>query len=399
MREYVELLFSAKLLKVVFATETLGVGINMPARTVVFTQLDKPATAADFRTLRRDEFWQMAGRSGRRGMDVEGFVVYYPLHACSSGETLRSVLLGALPTATSQLKLDPHLVLRSLCIGPSSVLTDASFKAETSRRRVVELEKALSHAPCSADDRGRVEAYAALLQKSNGESSFFIKPTPKQRKATESAIKAMRFVGIDALALELTRQKKLEAEIADERASCDDEWDASLAWLVREGYAVCDPTSTTIKGRASAQMSDGHPLIRGAVLAEGLLDDLDFVELTGWLACFTGCASLSSSPSTPMPPHMARSFELAEAHRVQLHDVRAVLAAWIASGLSLAAIDVDFAHRGGFVKAVLRVVAFVDELKPILLGMEKYELLNRLDGHQGRLMAGIVTNASLYTRF
>jgi len=42
LREYVELLFQARLIKVVFATETLAVGVNMPARTVVFTQLDKP---------------------------------------------------------------------------------------------------------------------------------------------------------------------------------------------------------------------------------------------------------------------------------------------------------------------------------------------------------------------
>ena len=42
LREYVELCFQQKLIKLVFATETLAVGVNMPARTVVFTQLDKP---------------------------------------------------------------------------------------------------------------------------------------------------------------------------------------------------------------------------------------------------------------------------------------------------------------------------------------------------------------------
>lgn len=42
LREFVELCFQERLIKVVFATETLAVGVNMPARTVVFTQLDKP---------------------------------------------------------------------------------------------------------------------------------------------------------------------------------------------------------------------------------------------------------------------------------------------------------------------------------------------------------------------
>ena len=69
LREYVELCFQQKLVKLVFATETLAVGVNMPARTVVFSQLDKPndGDLPGHRPLRPDEFWQMAGRAGRRG--------------------------------------------------------------------------------------------------------------------------------------------------------------------------------------------------------------------------------------------------------------------------------------------------------------------------------------------
>ena len=68
LREFVELCFQQKLVKLVFATETLAVGVNMPARTVVFTQLDKPNDGGKggHRSLRPDEFWQMAGRAGRR---------------------------------------------------------------------------------------------------------------------------------------------------------------------------------------------------------------------------------------------------------------------------------------------------------------------------------------------
>ena len=67
-------------MKLVFATETLAVGVNMPARTVVFSQLDKPndGELPGHRPLRPDEFWQMAGRAGRRGMDDVGYVVYAP---------------------------------------------------------------------------------------------------------------------------------------------------------------------------------------------------------------------------------------------------------------------------------------------------------------------------------
>ncbi|MGC1306021.1 MAG: DEAD/DEAH box helicase [Phormidesmis sp.] len=70
----VEQLFQAGLIKVVFATETLAAGINMPARTTVIASLSK-RTDDGHRLLHASEFLQMSGRAGRRGMDKEGHVV------------------------------------------------------------------------------------------------------------------------------------------------------------------------------------------------------------------------------------------------------------------------------------------------------------------------------------
>ena len=70
----VEELFQQGLIKVVFATETLAAGINMPARTTVISSLSK-RTDLGHRLLNASEFLQMAGRAGRRGMDVLGYVV------------------------------------------------------------------------------------------------------------------------------------------------------------------------------------------------------------------------------------------------------------------------------------------------------------------------------------
>ena len=70
-KEVVEELFTRGLVKVVFATETLALGINMPARTVVIEKLDKwnGETHAD---ITPGEYTQLTGRAGRRGLDVEG---------------------------------------------------------------------------------------------------------------------------------------------------------------------------------------------------------------------------------------------------------------------------------------------------------------------------------------
>lgn len=73
----VERLFQAGLIKVVFATETLAAGINMPARTTVISALSKRGDEG-YRSLTASEFLQMSGRAGRRGMDPVGHVVVLP---------------------------------------------------------------------------------------------------------------------------------------------------------------------------------------------------------------------------------------------------------------------------------------------------------------------------------
>lgn len=77
LKRLIEHLFQQGLLRVVVATETLAAGINMPARTVVISRLMKPSKEGE-RLLSVAEFRQMAGRAGRRGMDVAGYVVLVP---------------------------------------------------------------------------------------------------------------------------------------------------------------------------------------------------------------------------------------------------------------------------------------------------------------------------------
>ena len=73
-KEVVEDLFKRKLVKVVFATETLALGINMPARTVVLEKLEKFNGEARV-AITSGEYTQLTGRAGRRGIDVEGHAV------------------------------------------------------------------------------------------------------------------------------------------------------------------------------------------------------------------------------------------------------------------------------------------------------------------------------------
>ncbi len=82
-KKLVEELFSKKLVKTVFATSTLSAGINMPAKTVVVTSIDKPTKNKEgfieYVPLTSNEFHQMSGRAGRRGIDTIGNVVLYDI--------------------------------------------------------------------------------------------------------------------------------------------------------------------------------------------------------------------------------------------------------------------------------------------------------------------------------
>ncbi|XP_048762429.2 exosome RNA helicase MTR4-like [Ostrea edulis] len=74
LKETIEILFSEGLIKALFATETFAMGLNMPARTVLFTAARK-FDGKDFRWVTSGEYIQMSGRAGRRGIDDRGIVI------------------------------------------------------------------------------------------------------------------------------------------------------------------------------------------------------------------------------------------------------------------------------------------------------------------------------------
>ena len=74
LKEVIEILFQEGLIKVLFATETFAMGLNMPAKTVVFSQVSK-WDGKNLRYLTSGEYIQMSGRAGRRGLDERGIVI------------------------------------------------------------------------------------------------------------------------------------------------------------------------------------------------------------------------------------------------------------------------------------------------------------------------------------
>ena len=123
LREMVELLFEKKYIKLLFATETFAVGINMPTKTVIFTGLSK-FSGNNMRQLLSHEYTQMAGRAGRRGIDTVGHVIHCNnlFKMESSCNEYRTMLTGAPKMLTSQFKISFNLILNILSANSSNLL-------------------------------------------------------------------------------------------------------------------------------------------------------------------------------------------------------------------------------------------------------------------------------------
>lgn len=113
LREMVELLFAKGCIKVLFATETFAVGVNMPAKTVLFTSLQK-YTSNDFRCLLSHEYTQMAGRAGRRGLDKIGVVIHLlnMFNEVPTNAEYKNIVDGNAQQLISKFKIHSNLLLR-----------------------------------------------------------------------------------------------------------------------------------------------------------------------------------------------------------------------------------------------------------------------------------------------
>lgn len=113
LKEIQEILFSKGLIKILFATETFAVGVNMPTRTVIFTELTKfDGYINGFRNLTTAEYLQMAGRAGRRGKDVEGTVIYLPLKEPVTLHEIDNIFIGNSININSKLKLNTNFLMK-----------------------------------------------------------------------------------------------------------------------------------------------------------------------------------------------------------------------------------------------------------------------------------------------
>ena len=308
LKEAVEEAFAAGLVRVVFATETLSLGINMPARTVAIEKLSK-FTGEHHEFLTPGEYTQLTGRAGRRGIDPQGFAVacwnrFVPFEQVAGLASRRSSALSSSFRPTYNMAT--NLVAR---YSPETAhrLLNLSFAQYHADRDVVKMERHLEHNEATlarrrADatcDRGDIGEYRDLLQaaeqaRRDGRGHRH-DDEPSQHLAARDAVAHHPVAGCPQLQTHLKsvvalhkldrETRRLERRVRARSESLARQFDRVLGVLDALGYV--DGWSLTDAGELLCRIYSETDLLVAHALSNGLLQDFTPGELAAFMSCFT----------------------------------------------------------------------------------------------------------------
>ena len=317
-KEVVEELFQRKLVKVVFATETLALGINMPARTVVLEKLEKFNGEARV-PITPGEYTQLTGRAGRRGIDVEGHsVIQYQEgvnpEAIASLASRRTYPLNSSFRPTYNMAV--NLLERFGRVRTREIL-ESSFAQFQADRAVVDLarkvrsqeESLAGYAQAMTCHLGDFRDYSALRRQLTDLERRKLSNTASrgERERRQQELTALRkrlsrhachgCKDREAHARWSERYWKLEKEtkqlsqqIRSRTGAVARVFDHVCEVLVELGYAVDDPErpgdlAPTADGRSLARIYGERDLLTAQCLRLRLWDGLDVASLAAMATC------------------------------------------------------------------------------------------------------------------
>ncbi|XP_047341316.1 DExH-box ATP-dependent RNA helicase DExH9 [Impatiens glandulifera] len=173
LKEVIEILFQEGLIKCLFATETFSIGLNMPARTVVFTNVRK-FDGDKFRWLSSGEYIQMSGRAGRRGIDSRGICILM-VDEKLEPSTTKMMVKGSADALNSAFHLSYNMLLNQLRCedgDPENLLRNSFYQFQADRA-IPDLQKQVKDLENEKDsilieEEESLEDYYSLIQQYKG---------------------------------------------------------------------------------------------------------------------------------------------------------------------------------------------------------------------------------------
>lgn len=315
LKEIVEILFSRGLIKVLFATETFAVGVNMPCRTVLMTNLEKPSNEGR-RLLFASEYKQMAGRAGRRGIDSFGTVILLPLFEMPNNIELRNCMLGSMPNITSKFDINYSFLLKiikSESYNISEFVMDSlygiSHKNELAKLNeqldILKLHSSQNETNLSDTIKYKSEfdEYVRLLELDEEYSNpSSLMKLNKQQIKRKKKLNAMINNNPDSKKLFEQYTKnfenessilKIENRISDIKSHISDSCSKLISLFVRFGYIKTLKTNDDLvfedlnmKAIIASNINDCNPLILTEMIVQNVFDGLDCAEIIALLGIF-----------------------------------------------------------------------------------------------------------------
>ena len=428
LREVVEILFGKGLVKVLFATETFAVGINMPTKTVVFTDLEK-YTNGGRRLLTTDEYLQMAGRAGRRGKDTEGHVFYLPCRDPVGSGEIKRMMTGVLSPITSRMDFHYDFLLKALqnpTVKYEDVLEKSYWMEQTkaqmdAREKEMEILKKKNKELGISEDE-LLELFEWEKLKNEMESSV----NAKRKKATKLfneweenhsgpkwkhlcilfATWKKNDTEVGALEEQIRLLKGSSFRIQKKIDFLED------AGFIRE-------KKPTLRGILATEVNEGHGLLLSGAVIMDQAKNLDCEELVCFLAGFLGegekAVEGSSLESMKLSKRVLDLLYFADDYAEDLikleakHDCESPQSYWMLqsswidiarrwyTGEDASAICAEYGiYEGNFIRAMLKLGNLIEEWMNMLTYLQYTEELERYKDLKDCILRGIVKPQSLY---
>ena len=431
LKEVIEILFTKGLIKVLFATETFAVGVNMPTKTVIFPKLTKYSNNG-FRSLRTDEYLQMAGRAGRRGLDKFGTVIILPMDDLMEYNQLKKMMTGKSPSINSKFKLTYQFLLKILrnpehelnhFLDQSLLSKDNEQEIEVRKKELLELEKKNSHhiSPQNISPKDLVniqEYYLKVDQIENLRGNARKKATIKLEK---SSTEIPNFSQISRKYKEYLEQgkeiNKLENLISYQKSFVNEDVGKMVRYLKDNHYIEEESGIVLTKGIMASEISECNEIVLTEIISNDFFMTLESYEIVAVLASFIEEKSvdITSLKSLDVPDKIKEILGsinyITEDFGNYEYSSKIVIGTDWNLYLSFVGPALDWAmgksifeiyakyedvYEGTFIRNILRINNIVENVKNIGEMLNKPELIKKLENINSILVRDQVTTESLY---
>jgi hypothetical protein len=312
LKEMVEILYSRGYIKLLFSTETMSIGVNMPTKTVVFTDCNKFDGNVN-RVFYSHEYTQMAGRAGRRGIDVAGHVIHLNnLFKNLDSTSYKKMMQGKPQSLVSKFKISFSLLLNLIDMGETDFtsytersMIQGEFQTEAIgyKDQADEYEQELKQLESMSlrTPRQLVEEYIRL-------ETDIPQLVNKKRKEAEKRVREImdeyKNLNFDKEIVKKILEKqdalqRLKDNIVGVETYMDKNVQKILRLFQEKGF-INETAELTPKGVIATHLKEIHCLVFADLLESGRLDALHARQLVGVLSCFTNIA-VSEDKKTNRP--------------------------------------------------------------------------------------------------